>query len=263
MTGKCVHCLRPSERLTYDHGFPTSWYPDSTPRNVQRWTAPSCAKCNNELGRLERDFFIRTVLCIDPRKEGVAGLAGKALRSLGLGVNELSDLDKFHRERLGAKFRAELMPFSEVAESPGVIPGLGPYENSPWVVPIPWASLPIVASKIARVCEHKLNGQLVEPPYGIRTSVDTSGGVLPDALLPFAKVFDFGPGLRIARLSAVDDPLFVRYWISIWDTLHLRVYIDLEDSLRAFDTETSKVEGILPAENRPAMRISDYLREMP
>jgi hypothetical protein len=262
MAGKCIHCLRLSERLTYDHGFPSSWYPDSTPRNVQRWTAPSCPRCNNELGRLERDFFIRTVLCIDPRKEAVAGLAGKALRSLGLRAGELSDLDRSHRERLGAKFRAELMPFSDVAKGPGVVPGLGPYENSPWAVPIPWASLAIIAGKITRVCEHRLGGRFVEPPYGIRSSVDTSGGVLPDVLLPFAKVFDFGPGLRIARLSAVDDPLFVRYWISIWDTLHLRVYIDLEDALHTFDTETSKVEGILPEEGRPAMRISHYLREM-
>lgn len=263
MTGRCVHCLRVSESLTYDHGFPASWYPDSTPRNVQHWTAPSCPKCNNELGRLERDFFIRTVLCIDPRKDAVAGLAGKALRSLGLGVGELSALDKSHRERLGAKLRAELMPFSEVAERPGVIPGLGPYEDSPWVVPIPWASLAIIAGKMARVCEHKLDGRLVSSPYGIRTSVDTAGGLLPDVLLPFAKIFDFGPGLKIARLTAVDDPLFVRYWISIWDALHLRVYIDLQDSLRTFDTETSKVEGILPGEARPAMRVSDYLREMP
>src|ERR1700733_10031207 len=81
--GQCVHCLRDGCAITFDHGLPDSWYPDSTPAHVQHWTAPSCEKCNNELGRLERDLLIRLVLCIDPKKEAVSGLAAKVLRSFG------------------------------------------------------------------------------------------------------------------------------------------------------------------------------------
>ncbi len=259
--GKCVHCLRVGDEVTYDHGFPSSWYPDSTPSTVQRWTAPSCRKCNHELGRLEKDMLVRIVLCIDPRKEAVSGLAARVLRSLGLHVGGLSEDEKAYRDRLGARLRAELLPRPEVAAET-VIPGLGPYENSPWMVPIPWASLSIITEKIARVCEHKINGRFVESPYGVRTSVDSAGGVLPEPLRSFATVFDFGPGLKVTRLSPIENPLMVRYWISIWDALHLRVYIDVEEHLRGMDADPSRVEGVIPQEDRQVMRISPYLRNM-
>jgi len=261
-TGRCVHCLRLSESITADHGFPDSWYPDTTPDSVQRWTAPSCPKCNGELGRLERDLLIRVVLCIDPKKEAVSGLRSKVLRSLGFDADELSETEKTHRESLRAKLRAELIPYADVARGPGAIPGLGPHEDSPWAVPSPWASLSVVAEKIARVCEHRLERRLVESPYGVRTSIDSAGGVVPEPLLPFARVLDFGPGFRVTRLSPTEDPALVRYWISIWDSLHLRAYIDLEEELRRLDSECSRVEGLTPEEIRRAMRISPYLRNM-
>ena len=96
---------------------------------------------------------------------------------------------------------------------------------------------------------------------GVRTSIDSAGGVVPAPLAPFAKVFDFGPGFTVKCLSPIEDSLIVRYWISIWDTLHLRVYIDLEDELRRLDPECSRVEGLMLGESR-AMRIPPYLRNM-
>jgi hypothetical protein len=209
-TEPCVHCLCLSESMTSDHGLPQSWYPDTTPETVQRWTAPSCAKCNGELGRLEKDPFISTVLCIDPRKEGVSGLAAKALRSLGIDARGVSESAKAYRDRLRAKIRAELMPYEDVAKGPGAIPGLGPHENTQWGVPIPWASLSILAAKIARVSEHWLRRRFVEAPYSIRTSV-SDDGVVPAPLVPYVEVFDFGPGFRISRMSPREDRLNVRY----------------------------------------------------
>lgn len=258
---RCVHCLRLSKAITYDHGFPDSWYPDTTPATVQRWTAPSCPNCNNELGRLERDLLVRVVLCIDPKKEAVSGLASKVLRSFGLNTEGLSETEKTHRDRLRAKLRSELMPYADVAGGPGAIAGLGPYENSPWAVPIPWASLSIIAEKVARVCEHRIEGRFVESPYAVGTSIDSTCGILPEPLVPFARVFDFGPGFKVTRLFPVENPLLVRYWISIWDTLHLRAYIDLSSELRAIEIEGSRVEGLSP-ENLRAMGISAYLRNM-
>lgn len=256
---KCVHCLRVCESLTSDHALPQSWYPDTTPQTVQRWTAPSCPRCNSELGRLEKDLFIRTVLCIDPRKEGVSGLGARALRSLGIDARGVSESEKAYRDRLGSKIRTELMPYEDLAKGRGAIPGLGPHENSPWGVPIPWAGLSILATKIARVCEHKLKHRFLEVPYGIRTSV-SDDGIVPEFLAPFVEVFDFGPGFRIARISPIEDRLNVRYWISIWGSIHLRAIIDLEDDLRRMDSGTSSVEGITL---QNAMQISSYLRSLP
>lgn len=156
-SGRCVHCLSQTDSLTADHVFPSSWYPDTTPPTVQRWTVPCCSVCNLELGRLEKDLLIRLVLCVNPKSEAASGLASRALRSLGIDVDHLSERERIHRARLRNKLRAELMPQADLVGKPGKIPGLGPPEGSesPWSLPIPWAGLAIVAEKIVRGCEYK------------------------------------------------------------------------------------------------------------
>lgn len=152
--GRCVHCLRLTESIEADHVFPNSWYPDTTPPTLQRWTAPSCPECNRKLGQLEKDLLVRLILCIDPKSDSASGLAGKVLRSLGLDTNQLPEKEKVPRDRLRARIRSELMPSADVAEKPEArIPGLGPYESAQWAIPVPWASLSIIAEKIARGCE--------------------------------------------------------------------------------------------------------------
>src|ERR1035437_6096748 len=61
--GGCVHCLRFTDDITRDHVFPDSWYPESTPATVQRWTVPCCQPCNKELGVVESDLLVRLALC--------------------------------------------------------------------------------------------------------------------------------------------------------------------------------------------------------
>jgi 5-methylcytosine-specific restriction endonuclease McrA len=73
-TVQCVHCLKPLEKKTKDHVFPSSWYPETTPANIQRWTVPSCAECNGKFGEMEKELFIRAVICVGPVKGEAAGL---------------------------------------------------------------------------------------------------------------------------------------------------------------------------------------------
>jgi hypothetical protein len=44
--GKCVHCLQDPVELTWDHVLPVSWYPTTTPPNLEKWQIPSCWPCN-------------------------------------------------------------------------------------------------------------------------------------------------------------------------------------------------------------------------
>lgn len=81
-SGKCVHCLRDVPELTWDHIFPVSWYPETTPRNIAKWKAPSCAWCNKHYGVLEQDLLICLGLCVSPYDEKSKGIAQKALRSI-------------------------------------------------------------------------------------------------------------------------------------------------------------------------------------
>jgi hypothetical protein len=83
---RCVHCRKAIKKKTKDHVFPRSWYPKTTPANVQRWTVPSCADCNGKFGELEKELFIKAAMCVGPVKAEAAGLSRKAVESLGVGV---------------------------------------------------------------------------------------------------------------------------------------------------------------------------------
>jgi len=78
-------------------------------------------------------------LCIDPHSEGASGIGATALRALGLDTGELSEKEKAHRDQLRAKIRSEFIPYADVAQSPGKIPGLGPPDDQPaqWALAIP------------------------------------------------------------------------------------------------------------------------------
>src|SRR5882757_1903236 len=76
---RCVHCLR-LKVSEDDHVFAFSWYPDTTPTTVQRWTAPSCPRCNRTFGELETDLLARLIGCVDPKAEAASGLHANVLR---------------------------------------------------------------------------------------------------------------------------------------------------------------------------------------
>ncbi len=260
----CIHCLNLTESPEADHVFPYSWYPDSTPPTIQRWTAPSCPECNRKFGQLEKDLLIRMVLCTDPRSEAAAGLITKVLRSLGLDVDGLPKEEKTIRERLRSKIRSELIAYAEVGELPGKVPGLGPPDDEQvqWSIPIPWAGLSIIAEKIARGCEYKYKNRkrLVTPPYGIRTFVNESK-IVAEPFASASRTLDFGPGCKIRRVFFTEDPKMVWYWIFIWDALCLFVRIELETELLKAEQQFRKCEGIIPTGNR-GMVISPYLRNV-
>src|SRR5437868_14538801 len=98
--GKCIHCRKVMAEKTKDHVFPSSWYPDSTPANVQRWTVPSCARCNKDFGAMEEILLVRFGLCVDPRKQAALGIDKKVKRAFGIGVAGLSDSEKRIRKAL-------------------------------------------------------------------------------------------------------------------------------------------------------------------
>ena len=261
--GRCVHCLRFTDDITDDHVFPYSWYPESTPATVQRWTVPCCRPCNRDLGVMESDLLVRMPLCLDPDLEAAKGVSEKALRSLGIDVGNLLPRERQHRENRRLKLKAELIPVADGDQMRGAIPGLAQkFRPAEYAVPIPWAGLSIIAEKIARGCEYKLKGKkLVEPPYAVRTRVSDADVVEPQ-FLSHRKVIDFGPGCQVIRIFATEDENVVQYRILIWGTLCLYVHLDHEDYFRSkFDPKMKPAEGISPEEHK-GMRIPPYLRQL-
>jgi hypothetical protein len=81
LSGKCVHCLEDPVELTWDHVFPESFYPNSSPDNEYKWQVPSCAPCNNALSKIEGEFLRRVGLCLDPFSAASRDIALKAYRA--------------------------------------------------------------------------------------------------------------------------------------------------------------------------------------
>src|SRR4051794_2428264 len=80
--GRCIHCLEYSDNMTWDHIFPQAWYPDSTPPEMEKWDAPSCALCNNEYSKIEERLLMALGLCLDPTEAASAGVGERARRSI-------------------------------------------------------------------------------------------------------------------------------------------------------------------------------------
>lgn len=52
----CIYCGAP-DGVQAEHVFPSSWYPDSTPKTCQRLTVPSCPTCNARFKAAEERFI--------------------------------------------------------------------------------------------------------------------------------------------------------------------------------------------------------------
>lgn len=242
--GRCIHCREPLVKPTKDHVFPSSWYPDTTPKGLERWTAPSCARCNGEFGRLEKDLLVFFACCIDPTKPATRGLYQPVRRAIGIGVTGLSDQEMLHRAAKRRKLLNEAQPYSPDM-LPHIIPGLGPHPEAPVSLQrqltIEAESVHAVIRKIIRGCEYWLaGGRIIEPPYNITVIFPTE---TPEFVKQVMTAFalgpvHLGPGLRIRRGGAHDDPLCALYELVIWETM--TVYASIQ---RPETEQTRRVTG--------------------
>jgi hypothetical protein len=220
--GRCVHCRGVAS--TKDHVFTDSWYPESTPETVQRWTVPSCVPCNRDLGLMEKEVFVRLGLCVDPRKVAATGISERVIRSLGIGADGLDEDEARIRAALKKEVMQGAKPYSDEAK-PHLLPGIGPHPEAPAEqqiqINIPADKLYEVARKIIRGCEYWFsNGRIVEPPYKIDVFFAHQADV-PDVIRIFSAFdsFHFGPGFRVRRGVAHDEPPSAIYEVVIWDSI--------------------------------------------
>jgi len=222
--GRCIHCRTLMTKPTKDHVFPSSWYPDSTPPNIQRWTVPSCEHCNKKFGAMEEKLFVRFAMCVDPRKQAASGVWKKARRALGIGVTGLSESEKRIRKALKDEIIGKAKIYDKSAEA-SVIPGLGPhvgFPNAPQIqIEIPAHDVHEVAKKILRGCEFWLSdGRIVEPPYELEVFMPSEIPKELESHLKFGEDY-LGPGCRIRRAVPAGESGTAIYEIVVWDTWKL------------------------------------------
>lgn len=111
--GKCVHCLADDVPLNSDHVFPESWYPEGTEDNKYKRQIPSCIKCNNDYGRMEKDLLIRIGLCLNPDSEESKGIIDKAMRAIDP-TRGRNSKDAKHRQKKREQIISQMMREEDV-----------------------------------------------------------------------------------------------------------------------------------------------------
>jgi TonB family protein len=202
---------------------------------------PCCRGCYDDLSQVESDLLIKLGLCINPHPYDAAGPASTARPALGLDAGNLPEKEKGRQDRLRARVRADLMAYGEVAETPGLIPGLVLHPDntseSP-VVPIPHSDLFKIAEKFARGCEYKLMNRYVEPPNGLRSFIGYRNEIREE--FDGEQLFYLVPGFKVKCVRNTENPGDVAYWFLLWDTVCLKVFISFESVLMELEPKFSR-----------------------
>lgn len=236
---KCVHCKietikasqsnLPSE-LTWDHIPPSSWYPDNSQSNIQRWTVPCCRKCNNELGLLEDR--LRTYVIPAVKKDGAEtlGLRDKVFRSLGIGQKDKLKQAEFEKRKNSAiKLYKEFRPVSSITE---FYPNFGPFSEhsieAQRAIEIPTELLTKVFAKIFRGAEYELNNKrIIDKPFELNVFIGNDILKFEGLNINYERIENLGPGFRVQRLAGTQSVL---YKAVIWANLIAYGTIDLIDA---------------------------------
>lgn len=234
-SGPCVHCLTHTDEPTWDHVFPKAWYPDTTPRNIEKWKIPSCKECNGDYGRLEEDLLVRLGMCLDPRNARASGIPDKVLRSLD------PRAARNDRDAAARKARRDLILREAIAADnsllPHTLPGFRP--SSQLVTPQPAlliraADLHKLVEKIVRGLTYlQEDGLLIGSHYSFTFFVDpTQGQVIQELLDRFGRKQDRGPGLIVDRAAPPEDRRASVFSAEIWGTLQIWGTVEPKQSNR-------------------------------
>ena len=231
--GKCIHCLEEFQELNWDHVFPESWYPSTTPKDLYKWQIPSCIKCNDEYGRIEKDLMIRIGLCLDPDEPSSQGIVDKALRSIdpSYGRNEK---DKHSRLAKRKQILKQFMSESTIPKS-SVYPNFGPHmheTDEQFGITISAKAIKRLNEKIVRGIMYIEDGLFVEPPYVIDSFVLTDEASKPiiETIEKFGEVHAREPGIVVKRATVKSDKLSSLFAIEIWGKFKMYSSIEMNNA---------------------------------
>lgn len=220
--GICTYCLGSFDRLTWDHVLPLSWYPDSTPDDLEKWKVPACIECNRRLGRIEEELLLRIGLCLEPSSISSLGISHKALRAVSPHYAK-NERDRRIREQKRKKLLGEVKHFEDPPEE-GLLPHFGPL---PWLqydgyhaVLIPEASLKSYTEKLVRGMSLILDGRMLDIDYEIDLHVIREDGDR-EVLGLFegrSNLYHRGLGFIVRRMVREDDRAWM-YAFEIWGRL--------------------------------------------
>ena len=240
--GICVHCLREVPQRNWDHVFPVGWYPDTTPKNLEKWKIPTCKPCNDEYGRIEEDLGLVLSTSVDPHSAKASGIWAKTLRALNPleGKNE-----KDRKARARKKERLlSLIQRGDDIPSHGHYPGLGERWNRPrseqTAILVPVRHLQTLAEKIVKGLAFIEEGRFIDANAEIEHHVVTEVGAreIEAVLGAFGEEHSRGPGVRIVRAVTPEDGISSLHKITIWGEIVLYVSVLRESAQQSVDPDS-------------------------
>lgn len=238
--GRCVHCLQHSPDLTSDHVFPASWYPDSTPQNIEKWQMPACRKCNAEYGKLERDLLLRFGLCLGPSEFAALGVSDRALRALNPALAK-SERDRRHREATRKKILSQLLMGAAIPQH-AVLPWFegdrGASREQQVGIVVPEEALLRLSEKLVRGMFYIRSKEYIEETHLISTHFmhDEDAGWFAELVGRFGVEEHRGPGVRIGLAVAADDPRVGMAKIELWGRVRIYAVIQKRESIAVEET---------------------------
>jgi hypothetical protein len=224
--GKCVHCLKIFDSLTWDHVFPKAWYPDTTDPNLYKWQIPSCKRCNNEYGNLENDLLIRFAMCLDPSDPDCTSIVEKGERA----VDPKCAKGKKDRDNRQAKRKKVIreMSVGESIPQKHIYPNFGLYPNIPiqeqGSISIKKYSIERLAEKIVRGIVYMEDKKFIEPPLKIELLVlhDKDAKQFIEIVRQEGAIYAREPGIVVNRAVFGEISLFI---IEIWKRFKMYVTV--------------------------------------
>jgi len=221
--GRCVHCLKEVDKRNWDHVFPVSWYPDTTPQNLEKWKIPTCKPCNDEYGRIEEDFGQILSFCVDPRRPESKGVYKRMLRAFDPAYAKNSK-DRRIREAKRQDLLKKMMHGDQIPGQ-GIYPGLSERWNrnreDQTALTIPKRYVDRLGTKIVRGIAYIEDGKLIEDEYEIEPyAVPTTGAkVFEETIVKHSHTLSRGPGIVVDRAVVEDDGISSIYKVTIWGEL--------------------------------------------
>jgi len=221
--GRRVHCGMVVPNRTWDHVFPRGWYPEDTPRNLEKWKVPACLRCNAEYGRIEEELGILIALCIGPGAPNAKGMYRKALRSMDPSRGR-NFKDRVRREQKRQKVLQRLIKGRAIPDE-GAYPGLeerwGRPREEQLAVHVPSAHLHRLVEKIVKGIAFIEDGRYVDSSAEIKHHVITQEGAEPllQLLQRHGKIHSRAPGIEVLRAVTPEDGVSAIYKMTIWGQL--------------------------------------------
>lgn len=220
---KCVHCLSYCDNLTSDHVFPKSWYPTSTPANLEKWQVPSCKKCNSKYGKIEADLLLRFGLALNPVHHSSKGIVDKALRAIDPNSAK-GEKDRIHRLNKRKKIMKELLSSDQI-DYRSVLPNRGTPQNinKPIGILLPAESLKNMGKKFVRGITYVLEQRYIDKQHEIDIFFvhEENAIALMELIRKFGKTYARGAGIIIKRATIPEDPQAGVYAIDMWEQIYM------------------------------------------